>query len=125
ISQGVRVDPTLRVENVDLNTGNIDFDGSLEVSGDVTSGFVVQATGDIFIRGTVEKARVEARKNLVVTGGVIGEDLGRDDDNNLILRTHLKAGGTLSAKFVSLAELAAGEDIQVREYVMQSHLRAG
>lgn len=125
IARGVRVDPTLRVKNVDLSTGDIDFDGSLEVIGDVTSGFVVRATGDIFVRGVVEKAEVEARKNLTVLGGVIGEDLGRGTDKQLILRTRLRAGGTIAAKFVNLAEVVAAGDIAVREYVMQSHLRAG
>lgn len=125
IARGVRVDPTLRVKNVDLSTGDIDFDGSLEVTGDVTSGFVVRATGDIFVRGVVEKADVEARKNLTVLGGVIGEDLGRGADKQLILRTRLRAGGDIAAKFVNLADLVAAGDIVVREYIMQSHLRAG
>lgn len=124
MSQGMRVDPTLKVHNVDLSTGNIDFDGSLEVTGDVTSGFVVRASGDIVVRGMVEKAEIHARKNLTVAGGVIGEELGRDEHNQLRLRTQLRAGGNLSAKFVNLAELAAGGDIHVREYVMQSHLQS-
>ena len=124
VPQGMRVDPTLKVNNVDLSTGNIDFDGSLEVTGDVTSGFVVRASGDIVIRGMVEKAEIHARKNLTVGGGVIGEDLGRDEQSQLRLRTQLRAGGNLSAKFVNLAELVAGGDIQVREYVMQSHLHS-
>lgn len=124
VPQGMRVDPTLKVNNVDLSTGNIDFDGSLEVTGDVTSGFVVRASGDIVIRGMVEKAEVHARKNLTVGGGVIGEELGRDEHNQLRLRAQLRAGGNLSAKFVNLAELVAGGNIQVREYVMQSHLHS-
>ncbi|MDQ2078131.1 DUF342 domain-containing protein [Marinimicrobium sp. ABcell2] len=124
VAHGMRVDPTLIVKDVDLSTGNIDFDGSLEVTGDVTSGFVVRASGDIVIRGMVEKAEVHARKNLVVAGGVIGEDLGRDNQNHLQLRTQLRAGGDLSAKFVNLADLVAGGNIQVREYVMQSHLHS-
>lgn len=121
---GVNVDPTLRVKNVSLATGNISFDGSVEIEGDVASGLSVQATGDIFIRGMVEKARVTARRNLVIQGGVMGDDLGRDDNNELILRTRLRAGGNISAKFINFTEVVAGQNILVREYVMQSHLRA-
>lgn len=121
---GVNVDPTLRVKNVSLATGNISFDGSVEIEGDVASGLSVQATGDIFIRGMVEKARITARRNLVVQGGVMGDDLGRDDRNELILRTRLRAGGNISAKFINFTEVVAGQNILVREYVMQSHLRA-
>lgn len=124
VNAGVNVDPTLRVKSVNLATGNISFDGSVEVAGDVASGLSVQATGDVFINGIVEKARVTARRNLVIKGGVVGEDLGRDENNQLILRTRLRAGGNIHAKFINLAEVIAGQDIHVREYVMQSHLRA-
>src|SRR5690606_5037938 len=111
------------LKNVNLATGNIAFDGSIEVAGDVASGLNVQATGDIFIRGMVEKANISAHRNLIIKGGVMGDDLGRDRDNQLILRTRLRAGGTISAKFISLTEVIAGQDIAVREYVMQSYLR--
>src|SRR5690625_7810254 len=116
----MRVDPNLKVQNVDLSTGNIDFDGSLEVTGDVTSGFVVRASGDIVVRGMGEKAEIHARKNLTVAGGVIGEEVGRDEHNQLRLRTQLRAGGNLSAKWVSPADLAARGEIHVRASGMQS-----
>ncbi len=123
VPRGVRVDPMLRIQNVNLDTGNIDFDGSLEIAGDVTSGFVVQASGDIYIRGMVEKARVVARKNLVIQGGILGEEKVTDDGHQL--RTHVQAGGDISARFVNLAEVTAGRDLMVREYVLQSQLRSG
>lgn len=121
----VAVDPILRLKNVGLATGNISFDGSVEIAGDVAPGLSVQATGDIVIRGMVEKARITARRNLVIQGGVMGDDLGRDGDGELILRTRLRAGGDISAKFISLAEVVAGKTLRVREYVMQCHLSAG
>lgn len=124
MNTAVKVDPTLRVKNVNLATGNISFDGSVEISGDVASGLTVQATGDIFIHGMVEKARITARRNLIIKGGVVGDDLGRDEDDQLILRTRLRAGGNINVKFVNLAEVIAGQNISVREYAMQSHLRA-
>lgn len=125
LRQGVRVDPVLKVKNVDLSTGDIDFDGSLEVAGDVTSGFVVSATGDVIVRGMVEKAEVYAGKNLIISGGVMGEDAGQDEQGQLKLRTRLRAGDNLSAKFINLAEASAGGDLEVREYALQSHLSAG
>lgn len=125
IPQGVKVDPTLRLKQVNLNTGNVDFDGSVEVAGDVTSGFVVKATGDILVRGTVEKADIRAGKNLTIQGGVVGEDLGLDAQGKPILRTRLRAAGNLSAAFVSLAEVSAGRDLSLREYSMHAKLVAG
>lgn len=122
---GVRVDPTLRLKMVGLESGNIDFDGSVEVAGDVSSGFVVKATGDILVRGMVEKADISAGGSLAILGGVMGEEVGRRHDGDLQLRTHLSAGGTVSAKFINLAEVRAKADIHVREYVLQSRLKAG
>lgn len=122
---GVRVDPVLKVKSVDLSTGNIDFDGSIEVAGDVTSGFVLKASGDICVRGMVEAARVESGKSLLISGGVMGEDGGQDPQGHALLRTRLRAGQDLSAKFINLAEVSAGRDIVVKEYALQSHLIAG
>lgn len=125
IPQGIKVDPTLRLKEVNLNTGNVDFDGSVEVAGDVTSGFVVKATGDILVRGTVEKADIRAGKNLTIQGGVVGEDLGLDSQGRPIVRTRLRAGANLSAAFASLAEVSAGRDLSLREYSMHARIVAG
>ncbi len=124
IENGVFVDPTLRIDAINLESGNIDFDGSVEVKGDVTSGFSLKATGDIFIRGMVEKATVIAGRNLTIVGGVAGEDLGRDQNKELILKARIRAGGNIRAKFANLAYLRAGGDIIIREFVLQSHLSA-
>ncbi len=124
-ARSVRVDPTLRVKAVDLATGNIDFDGSVEIAGDVASGFVVSATGDVLVRGMVEKADIRAGGDLTVLGGVMGEEVGRRHDGDLRLRTHLTSGGTFSAKFINLAYVNARRDILVREYALQSRLVAG
>ena len=124
IEHGVCVDPTLRIDAINLESGNIDFDGSVEVKGDVTSGFSLKASGNIFIRGMVEKATVIAGRDLTIVGGVAGEDLGRDQNNELILKARIRAGGSIRAKYANLASLRAGGDIIIREFVLQSHLSA-
>ncbi len=125
LRQGVRVDPVLRVKNVDLSTGNIEFDGSVEVQGDVTSGFFVRATGDVVVRGMVEKAVVMAGKDLLINGGVLGENRGREPGGQMNLATRLRAGQNFSAKYINLAKVTAGVDLTVREYALQSQLAAG
>ncbi len=125
LRQGVRVDPALRVKNVDLSTGNIAFDGSVEVQGNVTSGFSVRATGDVVVRGMVEKAVVIAGKDLFINGGVLGENRGWQADGQMNLATRLRAGQNFSAKYINLAKVTAGVDLMVREYALQSQLAAG
>lgn len=125
IAQGVRVDPILQIKRVDLATGNIDFDGSVEVAGDVLSGFTLKATGDILVRGMVEQAKVFAGNNLTIVGGVTAERQGNDKAEPSKLGARLKAGQNLTAKFINLAEVSAGLDISVREYTLHCHLSAG
>ena len=57
----VEVEPAYVVSgDVDYNTGNIDYVGSIVVKGDVKSGFEVKVEGDVDIWGVVEDAKIEA-----------------------------------------------------------------
>ena len=71
---GVRVDPTLRVEQVDLRSGNVVFDGSLLINGDATAGVLVESTGDVIIKGVVGNATIIAGNDVIISGGVIGPE---------------------------------------------------
>lgn len=42
--------------DVGTSTGDIDYDGSVEVRGNVLTGYTVKATGDITVNGAVEGA---------------------------------------------------------------------
>lgn len=57
---GVRVEPVIDLDNVDLTSGNIDFDGTVNISGDVAAGLRIRSRGDIFVGGTVAGATLEA-----------------------------------------------------------------
>ena len=58
----IAVDPHLVVRSsVGVSTGNIDFDGSVEIKGNVEAGFMVKATGDIEIGGVVSGGDVHGR----------------------------------------------------------------
>ena len=55
----LKIDTIFRIDgDVDFSTGNIQFNGSVFIDGDVRSGFRVEATGSIVIGGTVEAATV-------------------------------------------------------------------
>ena len=67
------VKPVLEIPgDVDFSTGNINFLGDVHIAGDVTSGFSVQAMGNIVVDGLVEAAHVEAGGDVVVAKGVVG-----------------------------------------------------
>ncbi|ERJ95292.1 hypothetical protein HMPREF1992_00535 [Selenomonas sp. oral taxon 892 str. F0426] len=110
----ISVDPHLVIDSsVDVGTGNIDFAGSVEIKGDVESGFTVKAAGDVEIKGMIGGAQVEGR-NVIVHGGIRGMNIGK-----------ISATEDVSISFVENANISAGRDIYVNDVVLHSEMRAG
>jgi len=109
---GVMVEPVLRVPEVNLATGNIYFDGTVQVDGDVNNTMKVQASGDIVVGGTVEGAQLDAGGNITIKGGVIAQ-------------ARVKAGGAITARFCEAASLEAGTVIALDDMALESQLRSG
>lgn len=114
IPGGIRVDKTLLMEHVDLRTGNIDFDGSVLVTGDVSAGVTVKATGDVTVKGSVERAFVEAGCDLQVARGITGSEVAMQGGVREIC---VVAGRDAVAGFVSGVRVRAGRDIYIKEYL--------
>ncbi|WP_298266943.1 FapA family protein [Geobacter sp.] len=122
----VTVEPIIKVKNVDLSSGNLSFIGSIAVTGDITAGMTVQASGDISVGGVIEAAKVEAGGNIGVSGGIIGQGEVRSARGELGEETaHVSAKGSVTALFVENAVVAAGADITIQGFAMQSELSAG
>ena len=110
----ISVDPHLVLNNgVNVGTGNIDFVGSVEIKGNVDANFIVKATGNIEISGTVSGAVVEGR-NVFISGGVRGMN-----------RCKIKAEEDVRVNFVETADIQAGRDIYVNDVILHSNVRAG
>lgn len=126
VNNGMTVEPTITLPSVDLATGNIDFEGTVNISGDVHAGMSIHATGDIHIGGTVEAAILDAGGDVVVKGGVIGHGEVHEhpdaSQKSMIARVH--CGGSFSAHFVENASIEVGDSIMVDELAMQSELAA-
>lgn len=120
--KGLKIDPSLTLKGVNLATGNVYYDGSVVINGDVAPEMIVEVTGDIFIKGTVEKSTIIAGNNIVVKSGVIGDEQWdeQEEGNTPEFSTRLIAGGGLEAKFVSQAKINAKGVIKVREYIFNS-----
>lgn len=109
----VFVSNVLEVENVDNAVGNIDYDGSVLVNGNVCENFSVKAQGSIEIRGIVEGAYLEAGENIVIVRGMNGKYKGT-----------LKAGGNVVSKFIENASVNIGGSLDT-EAIMHSTVIAG
>ncbi|MDH5183800.1 MAG: FapA family protein, partial [Gammaproteobacteria bacterium] len=98
--RGGFVEKLVTLDDVDLKSGNIEFDGTVIVKGDVKSGMKVKASGDINVMGTVDAATMEAEGSVTVNGGIIGHGAVRDDKGNLRTGSgYVKAKGSVMARF--------------------------
>ena len=95
--------------DVDMHSGNIEFNGSVTVLGTVQPGFEVRATGDIFVTGSVEAAMLDAGRDIRVNGAIIG---GND--------SVIKAGRNVFAGHVQNAQIEAQGDVVVVRSIMHS-----
>ncbi len=110
IEDSVFVSDVLIVENVDNATGNIDYEGSVQVNGNVCTNFQVKAKGDIEVKGVVEGAVLEAGENIIIARGVNGMGKGS-----------LKAGGNIISKFLQ-SVTAQADGYIASESVLHSRL---
>jgi uncharacterized protein (DUF342 family) len=120
---GVMVSPTITVPQVSIATGNLSFDGTINILGDVMEGMKVYALEDIFIGGTVEAAEIEAGGNISIKGGIIGNS----DPNGSTATSiggKITCKGSVSARFAKYAKIDAGTSIIIEEYSMNNQLTA-
>jgi len=108
---GVDIEAILRVREVNMASGNIHFDGTVHVSGDVVQGMKVEASGDILVDGLVDGGHLHAGGNLTVKGGVIGHG-------------SLHAAGAVHARFAESATLVAGTLVVVSDMVIDCQLQS-
>lgn len=111
VNGGVMVEPILRVAEVNMATGNIHFDGTVEVQGEVVQGMTVQATGDILVKGMVDGGTLAAGGNIHIDGGVISH-------------AKLQAGGSVTARFAQASQISAGTVIMLNEMALECELES-
>lgn len=127
VPRGMIVEPVLTLKRVDLSTGNLRVNGSLEIQGDICEGMSVSATENIVVGGIVEGgARLEAGGDIEVGGGVVGHVTQAPGKNQGRREaTQLKAEGKVTVQFAENALISAAAGITVRELAMQSELISG
>lgn len=124
VSQGVKVDPNMVLPNVDLSTGNVKFDGAVNIKGDVKDGMKVFSTGDVLVGGAVLAGEIEAHGNVTVKGGIIGrsEYDGHDSDRSSWFSAKVVARGQIHARYAENAFLEAEGDVLLDEYAMHCEI---
>ncbi len=121
INGELSIEQIYKVHDVDLRSGNINFNGMVHVTNDVQAGMTIKASGDIYVDGTVEGAILEAGGDIVVKGGIIAilEAGGAN------FTPSVTCSGSCTSRFVQNAKVVAGNSIFINEFSIQSDLSAG
>ncbi len=98
--------------DVDLNIGNIDFNGDVNITGNVITGVTIRAMGSIYIGGYVEGAVIKSNKDIVLNKGVNANGIGQ-----------IEAKGNISARFFENAIVYAEGDVNAG-YILSSKIMA-
>ncbi|MBV8659873.1 MAG: DUF342 domain-containing protein [Burkholderiales bacterium] len=122
IEDGANVNPVVDVANVDLESGNINFDGTIQVKGDIKAGMSVRVAGDVIVHGTVESAEIVCGGNVSVKGGIVGRADGVSESDET---ARISCNGSVQARFVEHARIEAGQSIAIDTAARQSELMAG
>ncbi|AFS78582.1 protein of unknown function DUF342 [Gottschalkia acidurici 9a] len=99
--------------DVDNSTGNVEFNGSIKIKGNVITGFKVTAKGNIEIDGVVEGAVIKSDGNIIIKRGVQGYNVAE-----------LEAKGNIVCKYIENAKLYSEGDIH-SEAIMHSEIVSG
>ena len=97
-------------KDVGLADGAINFDGGIQINGNVLEGAKITSSGDIFIRGYVSSANIVAKGNIIINGGVNAEE-----DCSII------AGGDITSAFFENAKIECDGNIEVG-YILNSEV---
>lgn len=113
---GMKVDDVLNIKDVDVGYGNVDFKGSILITGDVHEGMVVKSSGDITVMGFVDSSSLIAEGDVIVSKGIIGRQLKEKE-----LSTKIKANGQICAQFIQYSDLDAQGEILVTKQLLHSY----
>ena len=91
----------VELDEINMTTGNIFFDGSIHIRGNVSSGMTVKATGDIVIDGNVEVATIETEGSVMLKKGMNSSGLGV-----------VKAGKNIVSRFFDATKVIADGNIE-------------
>ena len=106
----------LVLDEINMATGNIKFDGSIHILGDVGHGVVISATEDVMIDGSVEAATIESGGSIILKKGMNSAGHGlinaeKDVMSRFFEATKVMAKGNIEVDKCLNSQLYAGGTI--------------
>lgn len=99
--------------DVNLRTGNVKFDGPVEIKGSVENGATVYASGAIVVKGDI-RGTVISKKSIVVKGAIITGPTSR-----------VEAGEDIQCDFIENSIIHCAGNLTVRKAILNSNVIVG
>lgn len=100
--------------DVDFNIGNIEFDGSVHVHGNVCEGFKITALEQLWVAGSAHDARLRSGADMDIGAGYTGRDYGV-----------IRCGGRLTSRHLVNCRGAVSGNIYVQAEIVNANLNCG
>ncbi|HPR96359.1 MAG TPA: FapA family protein [Thermotogota bacterium] len=106
-------------KSIDYSVGDIEFDGSVIIHGDVEIPFEVHAKGDILIDGMVRNTVVTSEGNIFIKGGVSGVGKAKIECRGSLTTSHLNNvtvivdGNCISEDYILNSVVYSGDNIVI------------
>lgn len=119
--QKMWVDDIFICKGVNVGSGNVDYDGSVLVNGDVTEKMEISATGDVTINGFVESATIHAGGDIIITEGA----MGKVNDSATVYSTSLTAKGNIHIQHGQGLDITCSGSVTVGRQLAYSRINCG
>ncbi|MEY4630254.1 MAG: hypothetical protein RIQ81_374 [Pseudomonadota bacterium] len=100
--------------DVDIRTGNIRFDGPVEIKGSIEANSIVECTGPLIVGGSIMGATVRCKTNISVQGSITMGGQGS-----------VIAKDAIQAEFIENARLQCSGDIKANKAILNSEVISG
>lgn len=112
VNDKIMITDLLELDDVTISTGNIQFDGSVHIRGNVGKGVSISATKDIIVDGFVEAADLSAEGDIILKKGCNASGQGK-----------ITSGKDLMARFLEGARIHTKGSVKIN-YCMNCEIYA-
>lgn len=98
--------------DINITTGNVDFNGDIFINGNIEKAMTVKATGNIIVKGYVEASYLYAGGDIILSNGMQGGGKGK-----------IEAGGNVSGKFFEQVNIKADGSVNANT-IMNCYIEA-
>lgn len=111
----IEVTPVIKIDgNIDVSFGEVNFVGTIIVSGDIKSGSKVKVGKNLEVYGNIEDAEVEVKGNALIGGGFIGYGKGR-----------LYVHGDASLRYITNQSLIVDGNLTIKREAVNANIVCG